>query len=83
MLATCGIRRHATGIDDGRLEMLMLHAFWQWMIRSSDRTEKLAFRNQREAAEFVRRVYKEQGGPNAKLQDLYQRGRELKRSAAH
>jgi hypothetical protein len=58
--------------------MHMLHTFWTWLSRSSDKTEKLAFKNQREAAEFVRRLYNESSEPNAKLRELYRRGRELR-----
>jgi hypothetical protein len=58
--------------------MHTLQTFWVWLTRSSDKAEKLAFKNQREAAEFVRRLYNENGAPNAKLRELYRRGRELR-----
>ncbi|GEO13541.1 hypothetical protein MAE02_12370 [Microvirga aerophila] len=58
--------------------MHMLQTFIAWLWRSSDKTEKLAFKNQREAAEFVRRLYNENGAPNAKLKELYRRGRQMR-----
>lgn len=58
--------------------MHMLQTFLFWLSRSSDKSEKLAFKNQREAAEFVRRVYNENGAPNAKLKEVYRRGREIR-----
>jgi hypothetical protein len=57
--------------------MHSLQAFWMWVTRSSDKSEKLHFKNQREAAAFVRRVYNASGGPNQKLRQLYRRGNEL------
>jgi hypothetical protein len=38
--------------------------FWNYL---AQRNGKLKFRTQREAAEFVRRVQNENGGPNAKI----------------
>jgi len=52
--------------------------FWLWITLSSEKTEKIEFKNRREAAEFVRRVYNENGSPNKALIDLYKRGQELK-----
>lgn len=42
-------------------------AFMRWWNTLALRNGKLKFRTQREAAEFVRRVQNENGGPNAKL----------------
>jgi hypothetical protein len=61
--------------------MHMFHTFYLWLTRSSDKAEKLAFKNHQEAAEFVRRLYNESGQPNAKLRDLYQRGRAMRDDA--
>lgn len=58
--------------------MSVLETFWLWISRSSDKADKIAFKNQREAAEFVRRIYNENGAPNAKLKAMYQRGREMR-----
>ena len=58
--------------------MHTLHAFCVWLTRSSDKAEKLAFKNQREAAEFVRRLYNESGAPNEKLKEFYRRGQRNK-----
>ena len=58
--------------------MHMLQTFIAWLSRSSDKAEKLEFKTQREAAEFVRRVYNENGAPNAKLQALYARGKQIR-----
>lgn len=62
----------------GGVDMHMLQTFWLWLTNSSDKAEKLSFKNQREAAEFVRRLYNESGGPNAKLKELYERGRAVR-----
>lgn len=59
-------------------DMSVLETFWLWISRSSDKADKIAFKNQREAAEFVRRIYNENGAPNAKLKAMYQRGREMR-----
>ncbi|MBM0202963.1 hypothetical protein JNW90_07525 [Micromonospora sp. STR1s_5] len=61
--------------------MHMLQTFIDWLTRSSDKAEKLSFKNQREAAEFVRRLYNESGGPNPKLKELYRRGRAMRDDA--
>jgi hypothetical protein len=58
--------------------MHMFNTFYRWLTQSSDKAEKLAFKNHREAAEFVRRLYNESGQPNAKLRDLYKRGRAMR-----
>jgi hypothetical protein len=44
------------------------------------RNGKLKFRNQCEAAEFVRRVQNENGGPNAKMLAMRQRYIEVNRA---
>lgn len=72
----------ALGLRTGSTNMHMLHTFLQWIGRSSDKTEKLAFKNQREAAAFVRRVYNENGAPNAELKKLYRRGVDIRNAQA-
>lgn len=44
-----------------------IQTFMNWWNNLARRNGKLKFRNQREAAEFVRRVQNENGGPNAKI----------------
>jgi hypothetical protein len=48
-------------------------AFMRWWNTLALRNGKLKFRTQREAAEFVRRVQNENGGPNAKILEMRQR----------
>ena len=50
-----------------------IEAFMRWRNWLPLRNGKLKFRNQREAAEFVRRVQNENGGPNAKILAMRQR----------
>ena len=50
-----------------------IEAFMRWWNWLALRNGKLKFRNQREAAEFVRRVQNENGGPNAKILAMRQR----------
>lgn len=56
----------------------MFRTISQWFSRSSDKADKLVFKNQREAAEFVRYVYDQHGAPNEELKKVYKRGRELR-----
>ncbi|RWO96926.1 hypothetical protein [Mesorhizobium sp.] len=44
-----------------------IRAFMNWWNNLARKNGKLKFRTQREAAEFVRRVQNENGGPNAKI----------------
>jgi hypothetical protein len=53
--------------------------WWNWL---AQRNGKLKFRNQREAAEFVRKVQNENGGPNAKVQAMWARYEEVRRARA-
>ena len=57
-------------------------AFMRWWNALALRNGKLKFRNQREAAEFVRRVQNENGGPNAKILAMRQRYVEINRAKA-
>ena len=63
--------------------MHMWNTFLQWITRASEKSEKLSFKNQREAAEFVQRLYEESGGPNRRLRELYANGRSLRGLPAH
>ncbi len=55
-------------------------AFMRWWNTLALRNGKLKFRNQREAAEFVRRVQNENGGPNAKIIAMRQKYLEINRA---
>ena len=55
-------------------------AFMRWWNALALRNGKLKFRNQREAADFVRRVQNENGGPNAKILAMRQRYVEINRA---
>jgi hypothetical protein len=57
----------------------MIDTFMRWWNSLAQRNGKLKFRNQREAAEFVRRVQNENGGPNAKITAMRQRYLEVNR----
>lgn len=54
--------------------------FFGWWNRIAPRTGKAKFRTQREAAEFVRRIQNEQGGPNEKLREMYRKYEEINRA---
>jgi hypothetical protein len=51
--------------------------WWNWLAQTNG---KLKFRTQREAAEFVRRVQNENGGPNSKIQGMRERYEEIRRT---
>jgi len=53
--------------------------WWNWLAQKNG---KLKFRTQREAAEFVRRVQNENGGPNDKIQAMRERYDEIRRARA-
>jgi hypothetical protein len=57
-------------------------AFMRWWNWLAQKNGKLKFRNQREAAEFVRRVQAENGGPNDKIQAMWERYEEIRRARA-
>jgi hypothetical protein len=57
-------------------------AFMRWWNTFALRNGKLKFRTQREAAEFVRRVQNENGGPNAKILAMRQRYVDVNRAKA-
>lgn len=56
--------------------------FMRWWNRLAQKNGKLKFRTQREAAEFVRRVQNENGGPNGKIQAMRERYEEIRRARA-
>jgi hypothetical protein len=56
--------------------------FMRWWNALALRNGKLKFRTQREAAEFVRRVQNENGGPNAKILAMRQRYVDINRAKA-
>jgi hypothetical protein len=58
----------------------VIGTFMRWWNTLALRNGKLKFRNQREAAEFVRRVQNENGGPNAKILAMRQRYVEVNRA---
>ena len=62
------------------MSMDPIEAFMRWWNGLARSNGKLKFRNQREAAEFVRRVHNENGGPNAKLRAMRQRYDEVNRA---
>ena len=58
----------------------MIEAFMNWWNALARTNGKLKFRTQREAADFVRRVQNENGGPNAKILAMRQRYDEISRA---
>jgi hypothetical protein len=60
--------------------MITFYRWWNWL---AQRNGKLKFRNHREAADFVRRVQAENGGPNAKIQDMWERYEKIRRARAN
>ncbi len=57
-------------------------AFVRWWNTLALRNGKLKFRTQREAAEFVRRVQNENGGPNDKILAMRQKYVDVNRAKA-
>jgi hypothetical protein len=55
------------------------HAFLQWLKKSGGKPNTPVFKNQREAAEFVRRTYNQSRGPNPKLLKMYKNYNEIRR----
>lgn len=60
--------------------MHVIELFMRWWNELAQHNGKLKFRTQREAAEFVRRVQNENGGPNAKIVEMRKRYNEVKRA---
>lgn len=50
--------------------MFRLNVFSVWWNALAKKNGKLKFKNQREAADFVRETYNKNGGPNAKLIEM-------------
>jgi|688.fasta_scaffold461025_3 hypothetical protein len=53
--------------------MLAIDIFLRWWNSLAAKNGKLKFSNRRQAAEFVRRVQNENGGPNAKIIEMRRR----------
>jgi hypothetical protein len=53
-------------------------AFARWWNSLASSNGKLKFKSQQEAAEFVRRVQTENGGPNAKIVEMRRRYNEAR-----
>jgi hypothetical protein len=66
----------------GAIMTSAIEAFWRWWNRLAQKNGKLKFRTYREAAEFVRRVQKENGGPNDKILAMRKRYNEIRRARA-
>jgi hypothetical protein len=62
--------------------MYAVYLFMKWWNFLAERNGKLKFRTQREAAEFVRRVHNENGGPNAKIVAMRSKYNEVNRAKA-
>jgi len=62
--------------------MHLIELFMRWWNDLAQHNGKLKFRTQREAAEFVRRVQNENGGPNAKIVEMRKRYDEVNRAKA-
>ena len=60
--------------------MSLIDAFMDWWNSLAKRNGKLKFRTQREAADFVRRVQNENGGPNAKIIEMRQKYESIRRA---
>jgi hypothetical protein len=60
--------------------MNMIQNFMDWWNSLASRNGKLKFGSQREAADFVRRVQNEQGGPNEKMMAIRKRYNEVARA---
>lgn len=62
---------------------MALPSFFGWFapVPMPARSTETAFRNRREAAEFVRRVRNQNGGPNAALRDMYREYRSIRANA--
>lgn len=60
--------------------MDLVDIFMRWWNGLANNNGKLKFRNQREAAEFVRRVQNENGGPNEKIIQMRKRYNEVNRA---
>lgn len=58
--------------------MDFIRTFLHWMVRSADKPEQLLFKNQKEALEFVRRTYNQNGAPTKELKSLYRDYKNIK-----
>ena len=62
--------------------MHVIEMFMRWWNSLAQHNGKLKFRTQREAAEFVRRVQSENGGPNEKILEMRKRYDDINRVQA-
>jgi hypothetical protein len=53
--------------------MVFTQGFMYWLNSLASGNGRLKFRSSREAADYVRRIHNEQGGPNAKIIALRKR----------
>lgn len=60
----------------------VIDTFMRWWNFLAEKNGKLKFRTQREAADFVRKVQNENGGPNAKIQAMRKRYEDVNRARA-
>lgn len=58
----------------------VFESFARWWNNLAIHNGKLKFKNQKEAAEFVRRAYNEKGGPNKEMLELHQKYMDVKRA---
>jgi hypothetical protein len=57
-----------------------LRTWLMWLVRAAGKPESLLFKNQREAAEFVRKVYNKNPEPNTELRSVYTEYQRIKRN---
>lgn len=62
--------------------MAGIETFMRWWNIIAQRNGKLKFKNQREAAEFVRKVQNQNGGPNARILEMRKKYDEVNRAKA-
>ena len=61
----------------------IIESFRQWWNWLAEKNGKQKFRTHEEAVEFVRKVQRENGGPNAKIQAMRERYEEINRTRDH
>lgn len=59
--------------------MNVFQTFMRWWNTLAQENGKLKFRTQREAADFIRRIHNENGGPNDKIRGMRERYNEIRR----
>lgn len=63
--------------------MAIIDTFMHWWNLLAQRNGKLKFRTREEAAEFVRKVHQQNGGPNEKIRAMRERYEEVNRTRAN